>query len=71
MPRIEVEVTDAQLEALRQLGRSERWDAPVDAGEVLAELTRYAADGVRRPGAWERGWIEEAFGPLIGNGIQR
>ncbi len=29
---------------------------------VLEHLASSAADGVRRPGAWERGWVEQAFG---------
>ena len=30
-----------------------------DVAEVLALLAHHAADGVRRPGAWERGWVEQ------------
>jgi len=29
---------------------------------VLQHLVRSAADGVRRPGSWERQWINQAFG---------
>ena len=29
---------------------------------VLEHLASSAADGVRRPGAWERAWVEQAFG---------
>ncbi len=32
--------------------------------KALASLASHAADGVRRPGAWERGWIEQCFGEL-------
>jgi hypothetical protein len=31
--------------------------------DVLLHLAQSAADGVRRPGAWERGWVGQAFGP--------
>lgn len=31
-------------------------------GQVIEHLVHSAADGVRRPGAWERGWLEQAFG---------
>jgi hypothetical protein len=30
--------------------------------DVLRHLVCSAADGLRRPGAWERGWLEQAFG---------
>lgn len=30
--------------------------------EVLELLASLVADGVRRPGSWERGWIRHAFG---------
>lgn len=30
--------------------------------EVLQELVDHAAQGVYRPGAWERGWLTQAFG---------
>lgn len=29
--------------------------------EILAQLGNFAADGMRRPGAWERGWLAQAF----------
>lgn len=32
--------------------------------DVLAHLAHSAADGLRRPGAWERGWVEQAFGDV-------
>jgi hypothetical protein len=30
-----------------------------DVADVLATLAHHAADGMRRPGAWERGWVEQ------------
>jgi hypothetical protein len=30
--------------------------------DVVGHLVHSAADGLRRPGAWERGWVESAFG---------
>ena len=30
--------------------------------QVLEHLVHSAADGIRRPGAWERGWVTQAFG---------
>jgi hypothetical protein len=46
---------------LRALTRS----VPVPHGtleDVVSYLVHSAADGLRRPGAWERGWLEQAFG---------
>jgi hypothetical protein len=31
--------------------------------DVLYHLAYSAAEGVQRPGAWERAWVEQAFGP--------
>ncbi|HEU0081861.1 MAG TPA: hypothetical protein VFQ87_03240 [Bradyrhizobium sp.] len=31
---------------------------------VLRHLVMSAADGVRRPGSWERGWVVQAFGEI-------
>jgi hypothetical protein len=69
MPRrIQVDVDDQTLELLRVLAKSyaialnssaDRRD-PVRA--VIAHLVHSAAAGVRRPGSWERGWVEQAFG---------
>jgi hypothetical protein len=36
--------------------------APEDLNGVLMELIDHAQQGVYRPGAWERGWLEQAFG---------
>ena len=36
--------------------------APDDLKGVLMELIDHAQQGVYRPGAWERGWLEHAFG---------
>lgn len=35
---------------------------PDDLPGVLAELADHAQQGVYRPGAWERRWLEQAFG---------
>ncbi|HMG65576.1 MAG TPA: hypothetical protein VK599_21740 [Streptosporangiaceae bacterium] len=36
--------------------------APDDLEGVLMELVDHAQQGVYRPGAWERGWLRQAFG---------
>ena len=36
--------------------------APEDLRGVLMQLIDHAQQGVYRPGAWERGWLEQAFG---------
>lgn len=51
-----VEVSAEQLEALRVL------DDAGDAQRTLMELVDRVVDGVTRPGAWERAWLEQAFG---------
>ncbi len=51
--RITVELDGRAVDRLRVLG---------DPAEVLARLADHAQQGVYRPGAWERGWIVQAFG---------
>jgi len=36
-----------------------------NVGELVEHLARSAADGVRRPGSWERGWIVQATGARL------
>ena len=35
-----------------------------NVGEFVEYLARSAAEGVRRPGSWERDWVQKATGPL-------
>jgi len=44
------------------LGKSIAMGGKGDARAVLQHLAASAADGVRRPGAWERQWVYTAFG---------
>jgi hypothetical protein len=37
-------------------------DAKGDVKAVILELIDHARQGVYRPGAWERGWLIQAFG---------
>lgn len=52
--KIEVELSERTVELLRVLG---------DPAEVLARLADHAQQGVYRPGAWERQWLEMVFFP--------
>jgi hypothetical protein len=51
-----IEVSELQLAALSVL------DEHGDPHRTLLELTGRVVDGVTRPGAWERCWLEQAFG---------
>lgn len=33
-----------------------------DPVQVIQALAEHAASGIRRPGAWERAWVEQLFG---------
>lgn len=60
---IQVEVSDAGAKLLAVLGQS----AAIPNGQVtdvLQWLVSCAADGVQRPGSWERQWLLQAFGPF-------
>jgi hypothetical protein len=69
--RITIEVSAEVFEHLQVLGRSvamegarPRLSPELKVARVVGHLVNSAADGVRRPGAWERGWVEQAFGPV-------
>jgi hypothetical protein len=51
-----LEVSQTELAALCVL------DGQGDARSTLAELVGREVDGRTRPGAWERPWLEQAFG---------
>ena len=51
--RIVIDLPAAWVERLHALGEPEA---------VLTRLADHAQQGVCRPGAWERGWLEQAFG---------
>ena len=55
---IPIEVSEETYAYLEVLAR-EHWGSVRD---VVGYLVQSAADGVRRPGSWERPWIEQCFG---------
>jgi hypothetical protein len=62
MPEFTVRVDEADLPYLLQL-TGEGWENYSDSvAGVLEQLAHAAADGIRRPGSWERGWIQQATG---------
>ena len=64
--RVEFEVSEEQACLLAALASEVTGTkAPTSAGcvrNVLDHLMHSAIDGVRRPGAWERQWLYQAFG---------
>ena len=60
MKRITVEVTDEVYALLGVLADPTEGYATVEV--VVAGLVDHAQQGVYRPGSWERGWLEQAFG---------
>jgi len=66
--KLTVDVSDRDVPFLRVLGGLHRARGAGlareddDVTKVLEHLAASAADGVRRPGAWERSWVEQAFG---------
>lgn len=61
---ITVEVSAETFELLSLLTKSPAMGEGATVAKVVAYLAHCAADGVRRPGAWERGWVEQAFGAV-------
>jgi hypothetical protein len=62
---ITVELSAETLDLLTTLGKSYALGGNATASEVILHLIHSAADGVRRPGSWERGWLEQAFGEVV------
>lgn len=58
---ITIQISAAAAELLELLTRGEHAPAR-DLPGVLRHLVASAADGIRRPGSWERGWVLQAFG---------
>ena len=60
MKRITVEVSDVVYKLLEVLSQG-RTKPKVE--DVLLQLIDHAQQGVYRPGAWEREWLMQVFGP--------
>lgn len=58
---VRVDLTEDAARYLEALAKNNGFGMSSIA-EVLAYLGSSAADGMRRPGAWERGWLEQAVG---------
>lgn len=60
MPEITILISDEDAARLAVLLDPEQ--GMVKLEDVVAELADHAQQGVYRPGAWERGWLCQAFG---------
>lgn len=58
--RITIEVDHIVYELLGVLTKGK--GAPQTIEGVLSKLVDHVQQGVYRPGAWERSWLEQAFG---------
>jgi hypothetical protein len=59
--QITIEVSDVVYKLLEVLTKDE-WE-PTNVQQVVQELVDHAQQGVYWPGAWEREWLVQAFGP--------
>lgn len=63
MRKITIEVDDTVYSLLDVLGYTGALDGSRrSVDDVVMQLVDHAQQGVYRPGAWERGWLEQAFG---------
>jgi hypothetical protein len=60
MKKITVEVSDTVYQLLEVLSQGR---AKPKVEDVVLQLIDHAQQGVYRPGAWEREWLMQAFGP--------
>ena len=65
-----VTVADADVKYLERLAGDGADYVADSVRSLLEHLARAAADGVRRPGAWERNWIVQATGADLEAGDQ-
>jgi hypothetical protein len=59
---VSIEIGEDDFKLLEALTRG-KWPAAETVAGVIEHLARHAADGVRRPGAWERDWLIQCVGP--------
>jgi hypothetical protein len=64
---ITLELDDETIRYLRVLGGVACGESVED---VIAHLAHSAADGVRRPGAWERNWVIQCFSDEFANKVR-
>lgn len=55
-------ISDESLAMLDKLRASPAMGKDATVLDVIDHLIASAVDGVRRPGSWERQWVEQAFG---------
>jgi hypothetical protein len=60
MKTVTLQISDTVYALLQVLTRPEHGPATVEG--VIHQLIDHAQQGVYRPGAWERGWLEASFG---------
>jgi len=60
MKTLTIAISDEDAALLEVLAARDDGDHALDL--VVHDLIHFAADGVRRPGSWERGWVAQAFG---------
>lgn len=59
---ITIELDEETIGLLEVIGKGWALGGQGTAEEVLAHLAVSAAEGVRRPGSWERGWVVQGCG---------
>ena len=63
VPRVSVTVDlDPEVHAYLLVLARANYGVADSVPELLRWLARCAADGMRRPGSWERGWLVQACG---------
>lgn len=62
MPELRIELSVEDAEQLRRICGPGPLDVAADVRGLVEHLARAAADGVRRPGSWERDWLTQATG---------
>jgi hypothetical protein len=59
--KITLDLDNDVVNLLAILGTSRATSGKRDPQEVIEMLIHHAADGVRRPGSWERNWLVSVF----------
>lgn len=59
MPKITIEVSDTVYKLLEVLTHSDTGGNTVE--DVVSTIIDHVQQGIYRPGAWERAWLEQIF----------
>lgn len=62
MKKISIEIDDVRFSLLEVLTKSPDWRLGESVEQVISRIVDHVAQGIYRPGSWERGWLIQVAG---------